>query len=42
MIAIVGFVIILGGVSLGFAMAAGAGSGAGGMMWSAIGGLFHV
>ena len=42
MLAIVGFVIILGGVSLGFAMAAGAGAGTGGMMWSAIGGLFHV
>ncbi len=40
MLVIVGFVIIFGGVSVGFAMAAG-GHG-GGMNFGAIGGLFHL
>ena len=40
MLVIIGFVIIFGGVSLGFAMAAG-GHG-GGLNWGAIGGLFHT
>lgn len=42
MLAIVGMLIILGGVSVGFSMAAAHGAGQSGMMFSAIGGLFHV
>ncbi len=41
MLVIVGMVIILGGVGVGFAMAAGHGAG-GGMDFGAIGGLFHL
>ena len=39
MLVIIGFIIIFGGVSVGFAMAAGGGSG---MNFGAIGGLFHL